>query len=140
MKNIIHTIAFLLFTLLSFGQKSNNDIYKMNQENINNFKTTGCISQYNYEKDVELRVKSKKITNDEIEVIFEYVEIPRGCYRGDLKSSHNRNGNYNYNENVYDKGFYRTRSADNHYVTPSTYNASTYSTTANMGQRVTQYY
>ena len=133
MKNIIYTIAFLLFTILSFGQKSNNDVYKMNQENSINVNTTGCIYQHNYDKDVELRVKSKKIINNEIEVVFEYVEIPRGCYRGNLKSHFNRNNNYNTVENVnpYTRS-YGTKSADTN-VTTTTY--SSYTTPIYNGSR-----
>ena len=121
MKNIIYSITFLLFTILSFSQKSNNDVYKMNQENSINVNTTGYIYQHNYDKDVELRVKSKKIINNEIEVVFEYVEIPRGCYRGDLKSYYNRNNNYSTvgNVNPY-SGSYGTKSADTK-VTTTTY-------------------
>lgn len=136
MKNIIYTIAFLLFTILSFGQKSNNDVYKMNQENSINVNTTGCIYQHNYGKDVELRVKSKKIVNDEIEVVFEYVEIPRGCYRGESKSYYNRNNNYSSNGKVYtNMGSYGTRPADNYSVAPSTYTTTAYSAPVNIAPR-----
>lgn len=133
MKNIIYSITFLLFTILSLGQKSNNDVYKMNQENSINVNTTGYIYQHNYDKDVELRVKSKKIINNEIEVVFEYVEIPRGCYRGDLKSYYNRNNNYSTVENVNPYiGSYGTKSADTN-VTTTTY--SSYTTPIYNGSR-----
>jgi hypothetical protein len=138
MKNIIYSIAFLLFTILSFGQKSNNDVYKMNQENSINVNTTGYIYQHNYDKDVELRVKSKKIINNEIEVVFEYVEIPRGCYRGDLKSYYNRKNNYSStvgNVNPY-TGSYGTKSTDT-YVTTNTY--SSYTTSVYNGSRGRMY-
>ena len=133
MKNIIYTIAFLLFTILSFGQKDNNDVYRINQEHISNVNTSGCIHQHNYDKDVELRVKSKKIINNEIEVVFEYVEIPRGCYRGESKSYYYRNNNYSTvgNVNPY-TGSYRTKSA-NTYVTTDTY--SSYTTPVHNGSR-----
>ena len=134
MKNINYTIAFLLFTILSFGQKSNNDVYKMNQENSINVNTTGFNYQHNYDEDVELRVKSKKIINNEIEVVFEYVEIPRGCYRGDLKSYYNRKNNYSStvgNVNPY-TGSYGTKSTDP-YVTTNTY--SSYTTSVYNGSR-----
>ena len=133
MKNIIYTIAFLLFTILSFGQKANNDVYRINQEHISNVNTSGCINQHNYDKNVELRVKSKKIINDEIEVVFEYVEIPRGCYRGESKSYYYRNNNYSTvgNVNPYTRS-YGTKSA-NTYVTTNTY--SSYTTPVHNGSR-----
>jgi hypothetical protein len=140
MKNFIYTIAFLLFTILSFGQKANNDVYRINQEHISNVNKSGCINEHNYDKNVELRVKSKKIINDEIEVVFEYVEIPRGCYRGDSKSYYNRNRNYSSYVNQYTKGSCRTKSVDNYYVARSTNNESTYSAPANMVPSVSQYY
>lgn len=95
MKNSIYILTFLFATIISFAQTKSVDPYsngfQMNSLSGKSLSTNINISQINYRQDVELKVVSKKITENEIEVLYEFVDKQKGCYRGCNFNRDNKN-------------------------------------------------
>ena len=84
MKNLFFLIVFFFTTSITFAQS----------------KVWTDVNKINHVNNVVLKVKSKKISKNEIEVVYEFVDEPKGCYIGGCVFESNRKNYSAYNNTV----------------------------------------